>query len=518
MGFIATEKFVYRSDRYEGVCMIDDITAEKYQRRKKIQITNVILVLIGYLLTQPVSLLTKFAGLSSITYSELFLFFLFSVGVTLVYLTILTLMKEITKKKSDLFYFSQFGFLVILYAVWVVFLNEARMVGLFFMIFALLFLLISSTLKWSLLISSVLIITHAFAAYFGITYLNQTGSMRHELVYVCCAIPTALFICFLSGRFSKQKDEIVQAKKAAEKNRDVLKAVLIDIGTKCEVLNSSSNELLNLSSSMSGKTNEIARRSTDVASASEEMSMNINSVAAAMNQTSQTISTLSVSSEEMNSTVNEIAQNSKKAMETSNKAVSQSKIVSEKVDRLAEAAKEIGKITEVISEISDQTNLLALNATIEAARAGESGRGFAVVANEIKELAKQTAQATLQIKEQIQKIQNTTSLTADEISQIITIINEVNDIVASITEAISEQAQTIQEISSNVAFTSTGIEEVNENVANTSLFADKIAKDIAEVNTDVGMISDSSSMVNNSAEELLNLANKLKEMSAGLSD
>jgi len=498
--------------------MIDIITSEKYRRRKKIQITNTILVLIGYLLTQAASLLAKLAGLSSITYSEIFLCLFLSVGATLVFLTIIYLMKEITKKNSDTLYFSQFGCWMIVYVIWIVLLHEARMAGLFFMVFALLFLLISSTLKWSLMISSAVMVLHVFASYFGIFYLNQGGSMKHELFYVYCSIPPVLFICFLSGRFSKQKNEIIQAKKTAEKNRDALKAVLIDIGIKCEMLNSASNELLNLSSNMSGKTNEIAKRSTSVASASEEMSMNINSVAAAMNQTSQSVSSLSVSSEEMNSTVNEISQNSKKAMETSNKAVSQSKIVSEKVDKLAAAAKEIGKITEVISEISDQTNLLALNATIEAARAGESGRGFAVVANEIKELAKQTAEATLQIKEQIQKIQKTTSLTADEISQIITIINEVNDIVASITEAIGEQSHTIQEISGNVAYTSTGIEEVNENVATTSLFADKIAKDIAEVNTDVGMISDSSSMVSKSAEKLLNLANELREMSARFSE
>jgi methyl-accepting chemotaxis protein len=47
---------------------------------------------------------------------------------------------------------------------------------------------------------------------------------------------------------------------------------------------------------------------------------------------------------------------------------------------LTQAAKDIGKVTDTINDISEQINLLALNATIEAARAGEAGKGFAVVA------------------------------------------------------------------------------------------------------------------------------------------
>ena len=65
-------------------------------------------------------------------------------------------------------------------------------------------------------------------------------------------------------------------------------------------------------------------------------------------------------------------------------------------------------MTETITEISEQTNLLALNATIEAVRAGEAGKGFAVVANEIKDLAKQTPEATADIKAKISKIQAAT--------------------------------------------------------------------------------------------------------------
>ncbi|MEQ8393789.1 methyl-accepting chemotaxis protein [Thalassobaculum sp.] len=64
---------------------------------------------------------------------------------------------------------------------------------------------------------------------------------------------------------------------------------------------------------------------------------------------------------------------------------------------LQEALGQVGKIAEVINAIAKQTNLLALNATIEAARAGDAGRGFAVVAGEVKSLANQTAEATLDI-------------------------------------------------------------------------------------------------------------------------
>lgn len=71
--------------------------------------------------------------------------------------------------------------------------------------------------------------------------------------------------------------------------------------------------------------------------------------------------------------------------------------------RLEETMKELASIVSTIDSIADQTTMLALNATIEAAHAGEQGLGFSVVANEVKKLAHDTREATMQAAQMMRK-------------------------------------------------------------------------------------------------------------------
>ena len=309
-----------------------------------------------------------------------------------------------------------------------------------------------------------------------------------------------------------RKDEIGELSKWFNTFMEKLQVIIKEIAENAKILNASAASLSALSNQMSIGAGNMSEKSSSVAASSEEMSSNMSSVSAAMEETATNVNLVASSIEEMTSTINEIAQNSEKGRSISIDAVSKVKSASERVGELGKDALEINKVTETITEISEQTNLLALNATIEAARAGESGKGFAVVANEIKELARQTADATQEIKGKIDSIQNSSAGTVTEIEQISKVINDVNEIVTSIAASVEEQSVTAKEIANNVSQASKGIQEVNENVAQSSSVAGEIARDINEANQDANEMSNSSSQVNLNAEELSKLAEKLNGM------
>ena len=308
------------------------------------------------------------------------------------------------------------------------------------------------------------------------------------------------------------KDEVGELAKWFNTFIEKLQGIIKDIAGGVETLSSSSTELSAISEQMTQGIQNVSDKSNTVSAAAEEMSANMNNVAAAMEQSATNTNMVATASEEMSSTIGEIAQNAEKARGISDEAAHKASTASTNMDQLGTAANSIGKVIETITDISEQVNLLALNATIEAARAGEAGKGFAVVANEIKELAKQTAEATGDIKEKIEGIQGTTTTTVGQIAEITQVINDVNDVVATIATAVEQQSAATKEIATNVSQASKGIQEVNENVNQSSAVSAEISKDIAGVSTSMDEMSTSSGQVNLSAQELSQLSESLKRM------
>ena len=177
----------------------------------------------------------------------------------------------------------------------------------------------------------------------------------------------------------KGEDAIGQMGEGLQGFLTNLRETLRRFADNAQQLGSSSEELTVVSQQMASNAEETSTQAGVVSAASEQVTKNVQVVA--------------TGTEEMSASIREIAKSSNEAARVAKQAVGVAESANSTINELGDSSVEIGKVIKVITSIAQQTNLLALNATIEAARAGEAGKGFAVVANEVKELAKQTAQA-----------------------------------------------------------------------------------------------------------------------------
>jgi methyl-accepting chemotaxis protein len=253
-----------------------------------------------------------------------------------------------------------------------------------------------------------------------------------------------------------------------------------------------------MAQTLASSSRELTAVSQQMASNAEETASQANVASAAAEQVSSNVSTVSTAAEEMGASIREISKSAHEAAKVATTAVRVAESTNATVAKLGESSAEIGNVIKVITSIAQQTNLLALNATIEAARAGEAGKGFAVVANEVKELAKQTANATQDISRKIEAIQGDTKGAVEAIAQIGKIINQINDIQNTIASAVEEQTATTGEISRNVTEAAKGSGEIAQNITGVA----QAARGTTE----------GASNTKSSADELARIANDLQKL------
>jgi methyl-accepting chemotaxis protein len=193
-----------------------------------------------------------------------------------------------------------------------------------------------------------------------------------------------------------------------------------------------------------------------------------NNAAEAAKETSTNVGTVAAAAEQLGASVRDISHQLERATLVVEKAADIARGANDTIVGLAESAKRIDDVVNLIRAIAEQTNLLALNATIEAARAGEAGRGFAVVASEVKALATQTAKATEEISSQITTVQASTHDTVDKIKSISDVMTEISDLTIAIAAAVREQDAATSEITRNINYAATATQDVAQNVAGTT--------------------------------------------------
>jgi len=136
---------------------------------------------------------------------------------------------------------------------------------------------------------------------------------------------------------------------------------------------------------------------------------------------------------------------------------------------LSEHTQQIGEIIAAVNALADQSRMLALNASVEAARAGEEGKGFAVVAMEVRNLADQNRDATVQVREilgEIQRATNSAVMVTEEGSKGVDagqeLVNAAGGSIRDLASAIEEAAMAAMQIAASTRQQTIGMDQLTQ--------------------------------------------------------
>lgn len=375
-------------------------------------------------------------------------------------------------------------------------------------------------------------------------------------MFIVAAIIVVLLGLYLSKRFTKPLVEfssIIKAIASGElKDFDIKVKSKDEIGQLYQSLKTMTQNLRELVGNIQMAASTLASHSLQLSTTTDESTQSLNQVVTTINElaqgniiqasmvknTTDAISRINdIVSESATKTEGaagkaketlELAKEGQKALERQSQKIEENNVytnaVGDSIHQLATMTDEIRNIIGAINSIAEQTNLLALNASIEAARAGDAGRGFAVVAEEIRKLAEQSRNSTKKIEDIVNDITGRVSETVNNMDQVresVLVMESSAEntkesfakIFASITELeqISHEISTaLDEINSKTSEVTTQAIDMSSVVEQTSAGMQEISAASEEQLASIETIAESSSQLENVAQELLTQVKKFK--------
>jgi methyl-accepting chemotaxis protein len=214
-------------------------------------------------------------------------------------------------------------------------------------------------------------------------------------------------------------------------------------------------------------TENLSSASAEILASTQQQAASTAEQAAAVQQTTITMEEVTQSSAQIVERARQVAASAEAtsaashagllAMENASRTMenirAQAEAVAGNVVSLSEKTQAIGEIISTVNDLAEQSHLLALNAAIEAAAAGEHGRSFSVIASEVKNLADQSREATVQVRGilgDIQKgINSSVMLTEEAVKRVESGKQQAevaNGTIRTMAESIQQSVQAFQQI------------------------------------------------------------------------
>ena len=219
--------------------------------------------------------------------------------------------------------------------------------------------------------------------------------------------------------------------------------------------------LFKVKKTLSGVIDGLSKGSEQVSSSASQVASSGQNLASGASEQASTLEEISSSLEEMSSITRQNATNARQANQMAAEArgatergMTSMSRMSQAISVIRQSSDETAKIVKTIDEIAFQTNLLALNAAVEAARAGDAGKGFAVVAEEVRNLARRSADAA----------KTTASLIGDSQKNAengVTTVRETEEVLKKVAEQMQKMAHLVAEVSTASDEQSKGVDQIN---------------------------------------------------------
>ena len=176
---------------------------------------------------------------------------------------------------------------------------------------------------------------------------------------------------------------------------------------------------------------------------------------------------------------------------------------------LSEHTQQIGEIITAVNNLADQSRMLALNASVEAARAGEEGKGFAVVAMEVRNLADQNRDATVQVREilgEIQRATNAAVMVTEEGSKGVdegqNLVNSAGDSIRELAGSIENAATAAMQIAASTRQQTIGMDQLTQAMRTIKHATTETVSSTMQVEASVQRLRDAAFLVNELLSDL----------------